>query len=250
MINLKKDNISNVYLNKSMNTYAIIPARSGSKGLKDKNILDLAGKPLLAYSIDFAKKLNVEKILCSTDSEVYADIAKKFGAEVPFLRSDFAATDKAMEQDILLDLYEQFLKHKIAIPDLIVWLRPTFVFRSIADVSKCVSVLKTNPSVTAARTVCETEARLYKLEEYKLVPEFNDFGKSMIRRQDIGNRYKVFSTDVFRTNGGKVSDDFLGRNVVGVATSKICGLDIDDLIDFEIVESLILNKYNLVHEYL
>ena len=60
--------------------YAIIPARSGSKGLADKNIKQIGGKPLLAHSIDFALKLNLDRIFCSTDSAIYAEIAKKYGA--------------------------------------------------------------------------------------------------------------------------------------------------------------------------
>jgi CMP-N,N'-diacetyllegionaminic acid synthase len=233
-----------------MKIYAIIPARSGSKGLPDKNIRNLNGKPLIAYSIEFAKSIGVDKIFCSTDSEIYKNIAIKYGAEVPFLRSEFASADTAMEQHILEDLYQKFKVHNIEQPDIIVWLRPTFVFRSLKDVKKCIEILLKNPEITAARTVCETEGRLYKIEETILTPEFNDEGKSMIRRQDIGVRYKVFSTDVFRTTSETVNEDFLGRKVVGIETSKICGLDIDDLTDFEIVEAILTSKPNLINEYL
>ena len=70
-------------------TIAIIPARSGSKGLKDKNIKDLNGKPLIAYTIEAAKKANIfDEIIVSTDSEKYAQISRSFGASVPFLRSE------------------------------------------------------------------------------------------------------------------------------------------------------------------
>ena len=70
-----------------MNNLAIIPARSGSKGLKDKNIKLLNGKPLIAYSIEAAKKSEIySHILVSTDSERYGEIAIQYGAEVPFYR--------------------------------------------------------------------------------------------------------------------------------------------------------------------
>ena len=69
-----------------MKIYAIIPARSGSKGLPNKNIKDLNGKPLMTYSIDFAKKIGVDRIFCSTDSQQYAKIAEQYGAEVPFFK--------------------------------------------------------------------------------------------------------------------------------------------------------------------
>ena len=233
-----------------MKVYAIIPARSGSKGLPHKNIKDLNGKPLMAYSIDFAKTLGVDKIICSTDSEEYASIAKQHGAEVPFLRSDEASSSTAMEQHILKDLFEKFEQHNIEQPDVMVWLRPTFVFRSTTDVIKCIDILKTQIQYTSARTVCEAEGRLYKVEDNNLIPDFNDLGKSMIRRQDFGERFKVFSTDVIRTTHKDTSDDFLGRKVAAVVTNKLCGLDIDDLFDFKIVESILVHNPNLIDEYI
>jgi len=232
-----------------MLTYAIIPARSGSKGLPDKNIRPLAGHPLLSYSITFAKALGVDRVICSTDSEAYAEIARRYGAEVPFLRSDFAAADTAMEEDILRDFADQFPRHGIPAPDLMVWLRPTFPFRDLAAVQKCIEVLKEKPDFTAARTVCESESRLYSLEGGVLLPNFDDMGKSMIRRQAIGTRYKVFSTDVLRFRPDAINDDFLGRKVFGIEVGKLCGLDIDDSEDFDIIEAIAKGAPDLVAPY-
>lgn len=234
-----------------MTTYAIIAARSGSKGLPNKNIRNLAGHPLIAYSIRFAKALGCDKVICSTDSEEYADIAIRYGAEVPFLRSAEASADTAMEEDILRDLAGKFAGSGISNPDLLVWLRPTFVFRDLAAVKKCVDVLRDDTRFTAARTVCETEGRLYSLGlEGGLKPEFDDQGKSMIRRQDIGTRYKVFSTDVLRFDPDNITNDFLGRSVYGVPVHKICGLDIDDLNDFQLIEAIINGNRSLVSDFL
>lgn len=230
--------------------YAIIPARSGSKGLPNKNIKLLNGKPLIAYSINFAKTLNVDGVFCSTDSSEYSEIAKKYEADVPFLRSKTASDDSAMEEDILFDLYKKFDEYSIPYPDLFVWLRPTFIFRDLSSVQKCINILLSNNQYSSARTVCETEGRLYKLNETnKLTPQFNDFGKSMIRRQDVGNFYKVFSTDVFRGNPKNCKNDFLGRNIFGVEIPKICGLDIDDQEDFDLIEVIIKTKPS-VQKYL
>lgn len=230
--------------------YAIIPARSGSKGLHDKNIKLLDGRELISYSINFARALNVDKVICSTDSPSYADVAEKFGAEVPFLRSDKASSDTAMEQDILEDLYEKFSNHGIDYPDYFIWLRPTFVFRDLREVQRGIRILEENENITAVRTVCPSEGRLYALDEQILSPNFDDGGKSMIRRQDVGDFYKVYSTDIFRGKPKNVSDDFLGRNVMGIPINKICGLDIDDLIDFSIVEALLKHRKDLVERYL
>ena len=230
--------------------YAIIPARCDSKGVKNKNIKEIEGKPLISYSINTAKALNVDKIICSTDSQEYADIAKKWGAEVPFLRSKKAASDSAMEQDILKDLYNKFKEYNIPQPDYLIWLRPTFVFRDINAIKKCIESLNNDPSLSSARTVCQTESRLYKMEDNIITPDFNDQGKSMIRRQDVPSKYKVFSTDIIRADKLNTSNDFLGRNVYGIEINQICGFDIDNYLDFKIVKSLIENSKNLVSEYI
>ncbi len=234
-----------------MNIYAIIPARSGSKGLPDKNIRPLAGLPLMAHSINFAKKMpSVNRVFCSTDSERYAEIARNYGAEAPFLRSVEAATDTAMEQHIFLDLRKKFAASGIEEPDIVVWLRPTFVFRVVSHVERCIAALKADNTITAARTVVRAENRLYQIQDSRLIPSFVDNGKSMMRRQDIVPSYKVFSTDVLRFKNNILSDDFLGRNIYAVETDSICGFDIDDKFDFEVVENLIEKMPEYVNEYL
>jgi hypothetical protein len=218
--------------------YAIIPARSGSKGLPNKNIQLLCGKELIGYSIAFAKELPVQRIFCSTDSSEYAEIAKKYGAEVPFLRSDFASDDKAMEEDILQDLYAMFAKYAITQPDLLIWLRPTFVFRDKNSVIEAIEKLVKDETLTSCRVVVRAESRLYSGCNGLLIPQFNDHGKSMIRRQDLNPMYRVYSTDIIRSNTFDYSKAFLGNRVGYVEAPKICGLDIDDELDFQIIESL------------
>jgi CMP-N-acetylneuraminic acid synthetase len=229
--------------------YAIVPARSGSKGIIDKNIKILGGKELLAHSIEFAKKLNIDRIICSTDSEKYANIARKYGAEVPCLRSASASSDSAMEHDILSDLYDMFDKYFMCYPDLFVWLRPTFIFRDITAVNKCINMLLDNNELSSCRVITESESRLYFLKKGKLLPAFNDNGKSMIRRQNVRKLYRVYNTDVFRGNPKNCSDNFLGKEIGYVIANKICGFDIDDEIDLSIVSTLFSNK-ELIDEYL
>lgn len=224
-----------------MRIFAIVPARSGSKGIPHKNIRKVQGKELIGHAIEFAKKLPVERIICSTDSNEYAEIAKKYGAEVPFLRSEKASSDTAMEEDILSDLYEKFDEYGMEYPDIIVWLRPTFVFRSVEAVKDCINKLIEDQTLTAVRTVAEAEPRLYKIEDGLLMPDFDDRGRSMIRRQEVGRRYKVFSTDVFRGKPKNAGSNFLGDKVAAVVVEKICGLDIDDEEDFLIVEQMLTN---------
>ena len=97
-----------------MKNIAIIPARSGSKGLPDKNIKILNGVPLIAYSIKAALDSGVfDTVMVSTDSEKYAEIARNYGAEVPFLRSEKNSSDTAGSWDVVKEVLLQNLRHKI-----------------------------------------------------------------------------------------------------------------------------------------
>lgn len=236
-------------MNKRPIIYAIVPARSGSKGLPNKNIKSLAGVPLMAYSIAFARQLPVDRVLCSTDSEEYAEIAREYGAEVPFLRSKQAASDHAMEEDILVDFSEKFKLHNLPNPDILVWLRPTFIFRDLEATRRCIDLLVDDPTINSTRTIAAAERRLYHHENGYLKPSFDDQGKSMIRRQDIGDFYKVYSTDVFRFDPQNIDNHFLGSKIVGVEIGKVCGMDIDDEVDFLLAEALLKSDYSLVEKY-
>jgi len=151
-----------------MKIYVIIPARSGSKGVPNKNIRKINGKELIGYSIEFAKRLQVDKIICSTDSAEYAEIAKKYGAEVPFLRSEYASSDTAKDEDVLKDVYDKFDEHNIEYPDLWVWLRPTFIFRDLDAVKECIDRMKKDKNLTACRIVTEAESRISPVEAIHL----------------------------------------------------------------------------------
>src|SRR5215475_291419 len=112
-----------------MIVYAIVPARSGSKGLPNKNILEVGGHPLIAYSIAFARKLGIDRTIVSTDSEEYRAIALRYGAECPSLRDAAASSDTAQEAEILADLATSLPSCSIPLPDIWIWLKPVNPFR-------------------------------------------------------------------------------------------------------------------------
>ena len=104
---------------------AIIPARSGSKSIKDKNIIDFKGKPLIYYSIRAALKSKlINKVIVSTDSKKYQKISKSFGAEAPFLRPKKYSTDVSVDYDYILHCVKFLLKKDYS-PDIVVLLRPS-----------------------------------------------------------------------------------------------------------------------------
>ncbi len=125
-----------------MKILAIIPARSGSKGLKDKNIKPLCGIPLCVYSINAAIESGIfDEIHFSTDSQKYADIAMQYGAEVPFLRDAALASDTASSWDMVKAVIENYRKAGRDF-DAVMLLQPTVPFRTAEDIRQALALFK------------------------------------------------------------------------------------------------------------
>ena len=111
--------------------WAIIPARSGSKGIKNKNILHIKGRPLIFYTIKSAIASKMfTKVIVLTDSLKYAKIAKKFGAEIPFLRPRKISQDNSTDNDLYNYFFNFFKNKKIKVPEYFAHLSPTVPLRS------------------------------------------------------------------------------------------------------------------------
>lgn len=139
-----------------MKNLAIIPARSGSKGLKNKNIKLLNGIPLMAYSIKAAQESGMfDEIMVSTDSLEYADIAKKYGANVPFLRSKELSTDQAGSWDVAIEVLKCYQEMGRSF-DTVCLLQPTSPFRTADDIVGGYALLEAK-NADAITSVCEVE---------------------------------------------------------------------------------------------
>lgn len=132
---------------------AIIPARSGSKGVPDKNVFPLAGHPLLAYSIAAARLSGIiDRVLVSTDSRRYADVARDYGAEAPFLRPAEFAGDRSPDRDCILHAMRWIEEHEGRLPEHWVHLRPTTPLRDPALVDAAIAAILANPEATSLRS--------------------------------------------------------------------------------------------------
>lgn len=139
-----------------MHILALIPARSGSKSIVDKNIRPVAGKPLLAWSIEQALAARqVTRTIVSTDSDAYAAVARQYGAEVPFLRPAAIAGDHATDLQAFEHALNWLREHEGYVPDICVHLRPTYPLRRVGLIDEVVTVLVDNPALDAVRTVTE-----------------------------------------------------------------------------------------------
>ena len=149
-----------------MSIVAIIPARSGSKGVIDKNVKLLSKRPLLAYSISVAQLVNsIDRIIVSTDSEHYANIAKKYRAEVPFLRPPEISGDNSTDYEWIKHILGWMQKEEGAVPDYLVHLRPTTPLREPKYIEEAIVYLKQNKIATALRSVHEMSETAYKTME-------------------------------------------------------------------------------------
>ena len=155
-----------------MKIVAIIPARAGSRSIKNKNLIQIKNKPLIYYSINSAKKSNlINRIIVSTDSKKIKEVAKSYGAEVPFLRpkkiSGFLSRDiKYLKHCI------NWLKKENYIPDLIVLLRPTTPFRETKIIDKAIKLVIKNKSdsLRSVSVAKETPYKMWKKKENLCYP--------------------------------------------------------------------------------
>lgn len=227
-----------------MKNIAIIPARSGSKGLKDKNIKLLNGKPLLAYSIEAALKSKCfDTVFVSTDSKKYAEIAKEYGAEVPFLRSKTNSGDKSGAWDVVKEVLNNYSKLG-KVFDTFMYLQPTSPLREAKDIKNAYKLYK-DKKANSIVSVCEAETS--PLYCYHL-PKDNNLSKVLNvenenkRRQDTGSYYTmngaIYLADVknFLKTG-----DIYSKKCFAYVMNKEKSLDIDDELDFKIVKYLINN---------
>jgi CMP-N,N'-diacetyllegionaminic acid synthase len=229
---------------------AIIPARSGSKGLKDKNIRPLNGKPLMAYTIEAAIESGVfDKVVVSTDSQIYAEIAKDYGAEVPFLRPEHLAGDSVATNDVIFDLLQK-LKTAGFKFDSIMILQPTSPLRTSEDIKKAMDLLL-EKKANAVVSVCETEhSPLYTAT----IPDdlrMDGFIKPDIafRRQDLPKYYRLNGAlyltkiDYFHKYG-----DLYKEECYAYIMDKQKSIDIDDAFDFLLAEVVIKIELNELGE--
>jgi N-acylneuraminate cytidylyltransferase/CMP-N,N'-diacetyllegionaminic acid synthase len=120
----------------------IIPARGGSKGVPGKNIKVLAGKPLIVHTIDVALKSNLHSVIVSTDDEAIAEVSKKAGAKVPFIRPAELATDSAKSIPVALHALKAMEEIEEIVYDAIMLLQPTAPFKTIEDINKALEKLE------------------------------------------------------------------------------------------------------------
>lgn len=224
-----------------MKNLAIIPARSGSKGLIDKNIKLLNGKPLIAYSIEAALESTMfDTVMVSTDSEKYAEISREYGAEVPFLRSERTSSDTASSWDAVEEVLEnyQIIGKEF---DTFMLLQPTSPLRTKDNIRDAYSemISKNANSVISLCEVDHSPLQCNVLPDNLSLDGFIRKDGKGKRRQDMPVYYRfngaiyLSKVDFFRED-----HDIYRDNCYAYLMNKRESIDIDDEFDFAMAETV------------
>tara|TARA_B100000780_G_C21117735_1_gene452402 strand:+ start:1221 stop:1925 length:705 start_codon:yes stop_codon:yes gene_type:complete len=230
-----------------MKILAVIPARGGSKGIKNKNIKNLCGHPLIAWTITKAKRSKfIEKVVVSTDSKKIAYISKKYGASVPFIRPKEYATDKANDFVVLKHAIN-FFATKGEKFDYIIMLQPTSPLRELKDINNSIKkVLKKD--IDALVSVSKVEVQhprfIYSIKNKdNLVPFLKKKNSSDIRRQDIDPLYFLEgSIYISKIKTLMKYKTFYHNKTRAYEVPKWKSLEIDDTEDLNLANFYIKNK--------
>lgn len=228
-----------------MRNIAIIPARSGSKGLPDKNIRELNGVPLIGYSIRAAlESKKFDTVMVSTDSEYYADIATQCGATVPFLRDDKNAGDKSSSWDVVREVLFKYKKVEQEF-DSFCLLQPTSPLRTSQNITEAYEMFECRDA-KAIVGVCEVEHSPLWCNMLDEDVSLKGFIKeeAKLPRQGLKKFYRINGAIyIAKVSSFLENDDLYTKNCYAYIMDRKESVDIDTIEDFEYAEWLL--KRNL-----
>ena len=225
-----------------MATIAIIPARAGSKRLKNKNSIDLCGKPLIAWTIEAALKSNlIDKVIVSTNSNKIAEIGRQYGAEVPFKRPAILSSDTATSFDVIKHVLD-FYNTKFAITKIVL-LQPTSPLRATIDIDNAIKQLDANTK--AVVSVCEVSHSPLWMNTLPSDLSLQYFLKNKNknkRSQDLEKYYMLNgAVYVSEVNYFLKEKGFFGKNSKALIMPKERSVDIDTKLDLMLCKLLLTN---------
>jgi CMP-N,N'-diacetyllegionaminic acid synthase len=229
-----------------MKILTIVPARCGSKGIKNKNIIDVCSKPLIAYSIEQGlalKELNlVDKVIVSTDCQDIANVAIRYGADVPFLRPKDIANDRAKSIDFYLHAIE-FFEQKSVFFDAILLLQPTSPMRRIETLIDAIKIFKSTKKDSLISVYKEdyiNELVMYTTSDgKKLIPLNNDHNKGVRRQEHKHVLVRNGAIYLSKIHYLKSNKRIISDNPLFIKMRKNDSINIDTVDDLELVRKLL-----------
>ena len=221
-----------------MKHIAVIPARSGSKGLKNKNIMELNGKPLMAYTIEAALSSGIfDCVHVSTDSEMYAEIAREYGADVPFLRLKELSGDTISSWDALRYVMERYQELGREF-EYVTLLQPTSPLRDAKDIENAYKIFE-EKNADAVISVCELEHSIQicnTLGDNQSMYRFIDSNK--VGARQLGETFYRLNGAIYMQKSEMLMNhqNLYNENSYAYVMDKIHSIDIDDAFDFRMAQ--------------
>ena len=232
-------------------TFALIPARSGSKGVPNKNVLELNGHPLLGWSIAAAKKSKlIDRVIVSTDSAEYADIATAYGAEIPFIRPDKISSDLSTDLEFIEHALD-FFKEESYEPDYIAHLRPTTPIRDPELIDEAIKLANHKSNCSSLRSIHEMSETAYKTWEINNSDHLVPIGLIDTTKLDNNAPRQVFPKtyqangyiDILVTSHIRKNRDIHGMKCIPFLTDQAIEIDCAD--DFKYLEYTLMQDNKL-----
>ncbi len=229
-----------------MKILTIIPARGGSKGIPKKNIIDVNGKPLIAYTIEPALEAlrsgAVDKVIVSTDSQEIADVAVRLGAEVPFLRPESISGDKAKSIEFIQHALEYYAARDL-IFDAVLLLQPTSPLRTPENISEAIKLFRESDNDSLIS--CYEEEYINDLVIYKLSADgktsipVNPLHNKGVRRQEHGSLY-VRNGCIYISGADIIKQGLvIGEQPLMYIMDKNRSVNVDTMEDLELLRKLL-----------
>ena len=222
---------------------AMIPARGGSNGIKNKNIYPLCGKPLIAYSIESAKSSKyIDDVVVSTDSKAIAEVAKKYGASVPFLRPAELATDTSKSIDAIIHAIKWFKDHGEMF-DILILLQPTSPLRTVEEIDGALEkfIDKAEKPLVSISEVDDNPIFMRTIREDGSMEKLLDL-PSTIRRQDMKTYYRVNGSIYINKIIELNENSSLNDNIIPYIVKTENAVDIDESKDIFLAEWYLKQK--------
>ena len=231
---------------------AVIPARAGSKRVPGKNIRELCGKPIIAYTVEAAIQSNVfSRVVVSTDSEEIANVSVRVGAEVPFLRPKEVAQNQSVIEDAILDALKRLKQSGGYKPDVIVLLHPTTPLRTTTHIDESIALLlekQADAVVSVSEPMEHPGDMVYWDSQGKMHFLLDtDFGKGQRQQYPkyffLNGVVYVFTRENLLQNKSR-----FGKKTIPYVMRKIDSIDIDSMDDLLIAEAILMRRKALVSE--
>lgn len=224
-----------------MQILGVIPARGGSKGIPKKNITSVGGKPLIAWRIESARAAQISRVIVSTDDPAIAEVARAYGADVPFMRPAALAADDTPGTAPILHAVEWLGNHEGYQPDYVVTLQPTSPLCSTADLDAALE-LALSRGAEAVISVTPAVDHPYWMKRIGEQGELADFapGQSVTRRQDLPPVYTLNGAIyITRADVLRERKSLYGAQTLAYVMPPERSLDIDTLFDLRLVDLLL-----------